>query len=482
MAYRILLLGICLALGCRTTPPEEPERGGLISISGTPAAEPSVASAPTVTPLDMVEGDGELLLHLDLVKARESILYPLLKEGIIEEMGGPIEKARERCKLDLFDAIDLAAASAHSLEHEEALIVATINVPAETIMSCARKVFYRTVEVEVAGLKAVRADRLHVLAVEDLLLIGTRTEVKRALERRKARACTSGALRDVLGAKPDTPFALAVETPVEDIDSAHLAVSLRGQSVSAKGFIVFGDGIGSHWREYRKRSGKTTAQELEEKLGYELGKLEKVASKLFGENHELTRGVRSRTITRDGSRVSAQMMLPLTEAMKPALDEALALFHRDEQTSEAKNTIYAIARGAAAAYEREHVGPNGNAVHRLCKSAIDVPSSVPSGTEYQPSVAPGQDFDTGDPDTGWICLRFGLTQPHRYQYAYRQGGNYKGPARGGPDPGPNGYEISAEGDLDGDGKTSLFTLTGAVDPQTQRLRRTTSVYVVDELE
>jgi hypothetical protein len=41
---------------------------------------------------------------------------------------------------------------------------------------------------------------------------------------------------------------------------------------------------------------------------------------------------------------------------------------------------------------------------------------------------------------------------HEFDRArYRIGGNYKGPARGDPDPGPNGFEVSAEGDLDGDG-------------------------------
>jgi hypothetical protein len=34
---------------------------------------------------------------------------------------------------------------------------------------------------------------------------------------------------------------------------------------------------------------------------------------------------------------------------------------------------------------------------------------------------------------------------------------------GGPDPGPNGFEAWAIGDLDGDGVTSLFTRTGKID-------------------
>jgi hypothetical protein len=111
-----------------------------------------------------------------------------------------------------------------------------------------------------------------------------------------------------------------------------------------------------------------------------------------------------------------------------------------------------------------------------------VPKTVPAGRSYTPEPFEGQDFETGDMFTGWRCLKFSLMQPHRYQFSYRQGGNYKGPARGGPDPGPNGYEASAEGDLDGDGKTSLFTVTGVVNPTSQQLRRVPEMFVSDEFE
>ena len=43
----------------------------------------------------------------------------------------------------------------------------------------------------------------------------------------------------------------------------------------------------------------------------------------------------------------------------------------------------------------------------------------------------------------------------------------------GPDPGPDGFEASAEGDIDGNGKTSLFTRVGKVDKKTQTLARLT---------
>jgi hypothetical protein len=128
------------------------------------------------------------------------------------------------------------------------------------------------------------------------------------------------------------------------------------------------------------------------------------------------------------------------------------------KTAEAKNTMGAITRAAVAAYERERTLPDGSITHRLCGSAPSVPSSVPRGTKYQPR----SDFETGDGDNGWKCLYFALSEPIRFRYTYTRGGPYKGPARGGPDPGPNGFEVAAEGDLDGNGVTSLFTRIGQV--------------------
>lgn len=148
------------------------------------------------------------------------------------------------------------------------------------------------------------------------------------------------------------------------------------------------------------------------------------------------------------------------------------------KTAEAKNSVGAITRGAIGAYEREQ----SNGGHALCKSATPVPAAVPSGAKYQPDTAPGKDYETGDETTGWKCLKYTMTTPSYFKYEYRQGGSYKCPARGGTDPGPNGFEVSAEGDLDGDGKTSLFCQTGTIDAATQTVKVGAQLFVVDEKE
>jgi tRNA A-37 threonylcarbamoyl transferase component Bud32 len=167
--------------------------------------------------------------------------------------------------------------------------------------------------------------------------------------------------------------------------------------------------------------------------------------------------------------------------------DGMSTYIRKSKTAEARNTVRAIGRAVMAAYEREAVASElleaeaPKVTHALCGSTIAVPAKVPAAMKYQPSNADGQDFNTGDASKGWRCLKFTMTEPMYYQYEVRVGTSYKGPSRGGPDPGKNGFEISAEGDLDGDGKTSLFTLTGTADPQVG-VRLASETFIIDELE
>jgi type IV pilus assembly protein PilA len=123
------------------------------------------------------------------------------------------------------------------------------------------------------------------------------------------------------------------------------------------------------------------------------------------------------------------------------------------KTSEAKNTVGAIARASVAAYERETYNnqllgdgaTSGTMMHVLCGSAMArVPAAAPAGTKYQPSTLDNADFNTGDNLNGWKCLAFALTQPTYYSYFYAAG---VGSGLAGAT--AQGFEASALGDLDG---------------------------------
>lgn len=159
------------------------------------------------------------------------------------------------------------------------------------------------------------------------------------------------------------------------------------------------------------------------------------------------------------------------------------------KTSEAKNNIGAIARGAVGAYERETAAAemvaegsaSSAASHSLCASATAVPGAVPAGKKYQPRTGNGVDFEKGDSTTGWQCVKFNMTQPIYYQYQYTLGSTPAAPNNA-ANCTPPCFEAGAVGDLDGDGDFSRFSITGNVNTATGKLRTATQVYEEQALE
>jgi type IV pilus assembly protein PilA len=164
------------------------------------------------------------------------------------------------------------------------------------------------------------------------------------------------------------------------------------------------------------------------------------------------------------------------------------------KTSEAKQTIGAIARGAKASYERETaateliVAANGGnstgSNHALCASAAaPVPATIPVGIKYQPGMGNGVDFDSGDAVIGWKCLKFSMTQAIYYRYSYTKGSSPVSSAHSAPATvsAAESFEAAAEGDLDGDGAPSAFTLVGQEDAA-KEMRISTQVFIFDEFE
>jgi type IV pilus assembly protein PilA len=175
---------------------------------------------------------------------------------------------------------------------------------------------------------------------------------------------------------------------------------------------------------------------------------------------------------------------------------ALAIFGvnrylKSAKTSEAKNAIGRISRGAAEAYDRENTaseilplaGQSSGAVHALCDTALIVPAAVPAAKKYQPNNANNSDFNSGSATQGWKCLRFTMDDAIYYQYHYTNGPG-EGAGVGAPTVAAvTGFETVAKGDLDGDTtEFSHFVLTGNIDAPTKQLVRATQVFISNEFE
>lgn len=162
------------------------------------------------------------------------------------------------------------------------------------------------------------------------------------------------------------------------------------------------------------------------------------------------------------------------------------------KTSEAKQTIGAIARGAKQSFERETAnseligaaagGNSTGANHALCGTATPVPAAIPKGTKYQPGTGT-VDFDTGDSITGWKCLKFSMTQAIYYKYSYTKGSSPVTSSHAGSPTvsAAESFEAAAEGDLDGDASPSAFALVGQQDAANE-MRLSTQVFIFDEFE
>ena len=120
------------------------------------------------------------------------------------------------------------------------------------------------------------------------------------------------------------------------------------------------------------------------------------------------------------------------------------------KTAEAMNSVGEIARDAQMAYEMESLTPTGaTSTHKLCPSASHpVPSSISQvrGIKYMSS--PTDWTDDSAKNAGFYCLKFEMNSPQYYQYDYHSTAT--------------GFTVEAKGDLNGDGKTSSFTVTGTV--------------------
>lgn len=138
---------------------------------------------------------------------------------------------------------------------------------------------------------------------------------------------------------------------------------------------------------------------------------------------------------------------------------------RRSKTAEASTQLSALYQGAAAYYEREHIGP-GRTVLTHCVVGSERTPNVPGPSKTILSIAPGSSFD---------ALGFTPLDPLYYQYEIVSVGGCGHP------PDASLYSFRAHGDLDDDGVQSLFELTAGSDAS-NALYRSAGIYRENELE
>jgi type IV pilus assembly protein PilA len=139
------------------------------------------------------------------------------------------------------------------------------------------------------------------------------------------------------------------------------------------------------------------------------------------------------------------------------------------KTAEAKNSLGQIGKDAVTAYEGERMnaavitpGSSTSVIRRTCgdstKTIPDGKAKI-QGQKYQSTKADWSNATDVKNNAGFPCLKFEMTAPQYYMYDYKGGGT-TGATTG-------SISATAAGDLNGDGTTSLFTMSGTI--QEQRL-------------
>ncbi len=130
------------------------------------------------------------------------------------------------------------------------------------------------------------------------------------------------------------------------------------------------------------------------------------------------------------------------------------------KTAEARMAVGRIAKDASAAYNKENMGSSVLALgttaglsNALCLtgtvgSVPDVAAKI-QGRKYQSSPL---DWG-GDQASGWSCLHFSMQDPQYFMYTYQ--GTVAN------------FSAIANGDLNGDGTLSTFSLEGKVTADTK---------------
>jgi hypothetical protein len=135
---------------------------------------------------------------------------------------------------------------------------------------------------------------------------------------------------------------------------------------------------------------------------------------------------------------------------------ALARYVRHGKTAEARESITRLASGAADFYNRSDATQPSGAAPQAVHAMRHFPASSRSPVPDDPLSVRGKKYQSNAMDwsvSPWKDLGFSIVQPQCYQYSFEsQGAGATAKA-----------VVTAEGDLDGDGTRSKYSLTVAPD-------------------
>lgn len=282
-----------------------------------------------------------------------------------------------------------------------------------------------------------------LVAEHEFVFIGSKPLVTKALEG------ASGAMPSSLRLGKDEYVSWMVTSP-EDGLKAHGALFASSEKFR---FDVAAE-----------TSDERLAQMIEEQLGSGVDRLPALGGE---EGATLGRLARAIQVKRDGARLSLAFELrgsPRQQAHDLGAAFALAnasvrTYIANAKVAEVRNTLGQIAKDCVAHWEMED--PRGPHAKKKLTSFPAVPATVPRGVKVQSKEADWK---------AWQPLRFTMSGPQYFQYEIKAAKNGES------------AEILGRGDLNGDGKTSLFRITLKVDRKKNQLLVSPAIDEKDPME
>jgi len=127
---------------------------------------------------------------------------------------------------------------------------------------------------------------------------------------------------------------------------------------------------------------------------------------------------------------------------------AFIKYIRKSKTVEATEALNKIKVGAREYFVVDHWSSAGTLLDKQFPNGV---ATVPAAPCCQKCTNASADWD----GNGWNALKFGLTEPHYYQFNFTASG-FTNAAQ---------YTAQAYGDLDCDGSNSTFEIRGSVDTE-----------------
>jgi hypothetical protein len=392
--------------------------------SATPSPPPSPSGHVELVTLDP---QATAALHIDFARLRQTPVYePLIALRRRAKVDAPLDQANEECGFPVLDSISEVAMSA--VDADTWSVAATLSVPAENALDCLRRHFQGTDTTLPDGTRVVGLwsdpSAAAAFVKDGVLYVGTPASIQ--------RAAAADASKNEVAAR----------------------TALSGDKVAAwyadeKGLL--GRAVEGNLRASEKEIWLDTRLRME---SAELA--EKTAQGIQGIQ---ARGEPKGTapfatgVAAEGETVVLHLSgRQVRVTLMPLALAGPGVFLTEARKAEARRTADAIARAVTAAVERDKAARKPV---RFPLTAPPVPKDVPRGSKYQSS--------DGDWAATWKEIGFRLDAAQYFRYSIVTAPDRKHTV------------VRAEGDVDGDGKGSLYEVPLEIDGKGEVSRGQTKV-------